>query len=399
VRDNARLDDLCWIQSGGTPRRGQSGFFGGSVPWAKISDLDAVDGVVRVTEEQVTEAGLAAIGNRLVPPGTVLLAMYGSVGKTAVAGVPLSMNQAILGIQVRDQRRLDGGYLQHWLKSIQPQLIQSANGVTQQNISATAVRALRISLPPLAQQRRIAALLDRADAVRRKREESRRLVDELLRSVFLEMFGDPVRNEKGWEVVPAREVVADIRYGTAKKANTDGRGLPILRMNNITYSGDLDLSDLKSVELAERERTQCTVARGDLLFNRTNSPELVGKIAIWDRDEEYAFAGYLVRVRLKNQFALPEYVSAALNSQSGKALLRSTAKPSNNMSNISASAFGGLWIPLPPLTLQQQFQNLDQKLKACLARRIERAEGLSERLNSVLRQDSLASRSKAGSSE
>ncbi len=169
VRRGMRLEELCVIQSGGTPRRGNASYYGGGIPWAKISDLNAYDGLVRALKSQ--HAGGSGVDRG--PPragGHVLLAMYGSVGKTAVG--PMSLNQAILGIQVKLPEQLDKGYLLHWLQSIQEQLLLSANGVTQQNISATAVRALRIPLPPIAEQRRIAELLDRADAVRRKRRRA-----------------------------------------------------------------------------------------------------------------------------------------------------------------------------------------------------------------------------------
>lgn len=296
---------------------------------------------------------------------------------------------------------VDRGFLFHWLRqpSVVAHVSAEATGVNLPRISPKRLLELQVPLPPLTEQRRIAALLDRADAVRRKRKESRRLVDKLLRSVFLEMFGDPVRNEKGWEVVTARQVILDTQYGTATRANSEGRGLPILRMNNITYSGQIDLSDLKSVELSERDLNKFTVRCGDLLFNRTNSPELVGKTAVWDRDGDYAFAGYLVRVRLNNRLALPEYVSAVLNSESGKSMLRSVAKPSINMSNISASDFGRLRIPLPPLALQERFQKAERQVRTRLAVSFQVAESSSERLTNVLQQGALTDLSKSSLGE
>src|SRR5206468_12602768 len=155
--------------------------------------------------------------------------------------------------------------------------------------------AVRVPVPPLPEQRRIAAILDKADAIRRKREQGIRLTEELLRSVFLEMFGDPSTNPKGWPIRSMADVVQETQYGTAARSNGDEQGMPVLRMNNITYGGEIDLSDLKCCEISEAERPQYTVRKDDLLFNRTNSPELVGKTAVWDRHDAYAYAGYLVR--------------------------------------------------------------------------------------------------------
>lgn len=97
------LGDLCDIQSGGTPSRAGSGLFGGDIPWAKISDLEASDGTLTQTEESITERGLEAIRGRLFPEGTLLFAIYGSIGKMAFAGCETSCNQAILGSKLIDQ--------------------------------------------------------------------------------------------------------------------------------------------------------------------------------------------------------------------------------------------------------------------------------------------------------
>jgi type I restriction enzyme S subunit len=220
------------------------------------------------------------------------------------------------------------------------------------------LRRSRIAFPPIREQRRIVALLNKADGIRRKRRESIGLLEEFLRSAFLEMFGDPVRNEKGWEVVAIGDVTTDTQYGTSAKANSEGLGLPVLRMGNITVNGAIDLTDMKWCEIAQGDLAAYTVQRGDLLFNRTNSPELVGKAALWERGDPYAFAGYLVRVRFDHQRALPEFVSAFLNSAQGKRMLLFRAKPSNNMSNISASELRRLPIPLPPLAEQRRFAKL-----------------------------------------
>ena len=195
------LGKICILHSGGTPRRSNNKYYGGNIPWAKIADLDTENGIVVDTEEYITVEGLQAINNRIFPKGSILLAMYGSIGKLAIAGRDISCNQAILGIQIKDKEHLDINYLRLWLTSIRATLEFQGRGVTQQNISKSIVEKLEIPLPPLEEQRRIAAILDKADGVRRKRKEAIRLTEELLKSTFLEMFGDPVTNPKGWEIV------------------------------------------------------------------------------------------------------------------------------------------------------------------------------------------------------
>lgn len=289
---------------------------------------------------------------------------------------------------LRPGRDVDPQYLFYsvWNNSFRRTAERSFTGTAgQKRLPASFLETYKIPLPPLAEQRRIAAVLDKVDGIRRKQRESLRLVDEFLRSAFLEMFGDPLRNEKGWEVRRLVDVVQDAQYGTSQKANSDGRGTPTIRMNNLTPSGDIDLSELKWSEIPDPYLPKYTVRRGDVLFNRTNSPELVGKTAVWDRDEEYAFAGYLVRLRLDENRMLPHYLSGFLNSAYGKQLLFATARPSINMSNISASTLLQLRIPVPPLMHQKRYFSLIEAVREARHKRQE-ALNESERLFSALSQ-------------
>ncbi|PKM36870.1 MAG: hypothetical protein CVV06_08810 [Gammaproteobacteria bacterium HGW-Gammaproteobacteria-10] len=228
------LSEVCSVQSGGTPSRKNEEYWGGAIPWAKISDLEASgDGYIQTTEENITEAGLKAIRGRIFDDDTLLFAMYGSVGKTAIVKGDIATNQAILGIKPQSEK-LDLKYLRHWLASQQQKFEQDAQGVAQKNLSAGYIRELEIPLPPLPEQKRIAVILDKADAIRRKRQQAIQLADEFLRSVFLDMFGDPVTNPKGFPLGTIRDLTESANYGTSAKASeTDGE-FPILRMGNIT---------------------------------------------------------------------------------------------------------------------------------------------------------------------
>ncbi len=129
-------------------------------------------------------------------------------------------------------------------------------------------------------------------------------------------------------------------------------------MNNLGYDGVWDLFNLKHVALAGADQEKYTVRPGDLLFNRTNSPELVGKAGVWELDKPFAFAGYLIRVRFDEKPVLPDYVSGYLNSVPGKWYLFDRAKPSNTMSNFSASMFAEIPLGVPPLPLQNGWKAL-----------------------------------------
>jgi type I restriction enzyme S subunit len=170
-------------------------------------------------------------------------------------------------------------------------------------------------------------------------------------------------------MVELGDVVEESQYGTSTKANDNGNGIPILRMNNITYSGSLDLRDLKHVQLPDPEHERYCVRTGDLLFNRTNSQELVGKMAVWNREECFAFAGYLVRMRLRRSDADPSFVAAWFNTPQMKALLRSRAKPSINMSNINATEILKFPLVLPPLEDQRRIAEVLDRAEALRAKR------------------------------
>lgn len=183
------------MKSGGTPSRKNPSFYEGDIPWAKISDLESSpDGYIYDTEEHISQEGLDAIRNRFFPEGTLFLAMYGSVGKTAISKIPLSTNQAILGINIEENEKLDLQYLQYWFRTIRKRLLNRAVGGTLQNISLGIVKELEIPLPPLPTQKKIAAILDAADAYRQKTKALIAKYDELTQSLFLDMFGDPVTN-------------------------------------------------------------------------------------------------------------------------------------------------------------------------------------------------------------
>jgi type I restriction enzyme S subunit len=209
--ERVKLDILCKMNSGGTPSRKNLSFYSGDIPWAKISDIEAADGgIVIGTEEHLTDSGLSAINNRIFESGTLLLAMYGSVGKVAFAGTKMSTNQAILGINIKDTNILDYSYLKYWFQTIKAQLLDRAVGGTLQNISLGIVKELEIPLPPIATQKRIAEILDAADALRHKEQELLKKYDELAQAIFIDMFGDPVKNDKGWNISALEELCIDI---------------------------------------------------------------------------------------------------------------------------------------------------------------------------------------------
>ena len=133
-------------------------------------------------------------------------------------------------------------------------------------------------------------------------------------------------------------------------------------MNNITYEGALDLTDVKTIDIPDDELPKCTVRRGDVLFNRTNSKELVGKTCVYDRDEMMVLAGFVIRVRLKEEFMLPEFLSAFLNTDFSKQMLLNLCKTAIGQANINAQELQNMGIYLPPVDIQRAFVSFKQQL-------------------------------------
>ena len=249
----------------------------------------------------------------------------------------------------------DGKYLYYYLKTLR---------ITDAGYSRhfKFLKEASILLPEnYDDQIRIAKILIRAESLIVKRKESIKALDELLKSVFLEMFGDPVRNEKGWERVIIRDLIKEAKYGTSKSA--EGGKYKYLRMNNITNEGYWNFSNLKYIEIEDSEKEKYVLKKNDLVFNRTNSKELVGKTAVYSSDEEVIIAGYLIRVRTKTNVN-PWYIWGYLNSKAGKLRLFNLCRNIVGMANINAQELQDIPILKPPLPLQNQFAAIVEKVES-----------------------------------
>ncbi len=238
-----------------------------------------------------------------------------------------------------------------------------------------------IELPDITAQKYIVRLLSKSKNIIAHRQQQLQKLDELVKARFVEMFGAYPLNPMGWKKGTIRDVVADVRYGSSRPA-VDGGKYPYLRMNNITYGGELDLSDVKRIDVPGNELEKCTVRRGDVLFNRTNSKELVGKTCVYDRDEMMVLAGFVIRVRV-NDLVLPEFLSAFLNTEFSKRTLLGMCKAAIGQANINAQEMQSIGIYIPPIELQKefvQFKNQTDKSKAAVQKALDEAQLLFDSL-------------------
>ena len=349
------------VTKGTTPTSLKKDFVSDGVPFLRINNLD--NGIIDYSNILYIDDDTNKLLKRsVIKSGDFLLTIAGTIGKTAIVpdDAPLmNCNQAIAILRVKEN--LDKDYLKFWLNTTdaQSQIAGAKVTATISNLSLGQIKELKIPLPPLKEQKRIAAILDKADAIRRKRQQAIDLTDQLLRSVFLDMFGDPVTNPKGYKLGKIEDLLSSVNYGTSAKAGEEG-AYPILRMNNITYEGGWNFDSLKYIDMTEKNLKKYTAESGDILFNRTNSKELVGKTAVFREAEPYVFAGYLVRSKV-NSLAAPEYISSFLNSVYGKRVLRGMCKSIVGMANINAKEYQSIKILIPPIKEQQKYAAIVSK--------------------------------------
>lgn len=371
-----KLKDCCTVVGGATPKRNIAEYWDSDdIPWVTPKDISNLNNkYLDDAPEYISQKGFDKCATHMLPKGAVLLTSRAPIGNLAIATKPMCTNQGFKSLV--PNKGVCNEYIYYCLLAYSSKLQALGNGATFKEVSKKVVEEFEIPLPPLDEQKRIAKILDKADAIRQKRKQAIALADDFLRGVFLDMFGDPVTNPKGFPVGKIGDLVDSAKYGSSAKASeTDGE-YPILRMGNLTYQGGLDFTELKYIDLDATEEAKYLVHKGDLLFNRTNSKELVGKTAVYDRDRPMAFAGYLVRVRA-NEDGNNYYISGYLNSTHGKQTLQGMCKSIVGMANINAKELQSIRILRPPVALQRDYEVLVKAVKKSLEKHLDSEKELS----------------------
>jgi type I restriction enzyme S subunit len=350
------LGQLTRVSGGSTPARVNDAYWKGDIPWVTPTDLPPPgESIIDVldTTDLITQDGLNSCSASLLPPGTVLFSSRATIGKIGIAGVPLVTNQGFANFTPKPG--VDSKYLAYTLRYFTPQIAALAGSTTFKEVNRSALRKFQIPTPPLSEQKRIVEFLDKADALWRKRTEADAIAQRVLPALFIKMFGDPVSNPMGWTIGVLGDFIAKTQYGISARADRDESNIAILRMNNIDSRGQIDLSDLKYISVDETTLAKYRLMPGDILFNRTNSKELVGKTGLWKGEREAIPASYLIRVQVKRDRVMPEFVWAYMNSRHVKQLLLEKARRAIGMANINATELRSLPVPVPDMVLQERF--------------------------------------------
>ena len=365
-----KLRDICYINSGGTPSRSNLKFYQGTIPWAKISDIEnAKKGIILDTVEKISADGLKSIRNKIFPKGTLLFAMYGSIGKMAFAGKELSTNQAILGIRPKNEKQLHLQYLKIWLERNKQKLINQGRGVALKNLSATMIRNIDIDLPPIDDQIRIATILSRAEAMIAKRKESIRLLDDLVRSVFLEMFGDPLRNEKEWNLKRLGNSIK-IKHGYAFKSEfffENGKYILLTPGNFFENGGYKNRGDKQKYYIGEIP-SEYILNKGDLLIAMTEqAPGLLGSPIIVPESNQFLHNQRLGLVVFNKEYFCSHFLFHLFNSKKIKDMIHKKAT-GLKVRHTSPKKIEALMVYSPPLPLQTKFAQIVEKVESIKSR-------------------------------
>lgn len=193
-----KLGDLVSIKGGGTPSKKVDEYWSGDIPWASVKDLKSRE--LSTTEDTITPLGVQKSATNVVPRGTIIVPTRMALGKVAITACEMAINQDLKAIFINDEEVLNKAFFMRFLESKAKYIEGEGKGATVKGITLDFLKNLDVPLPPIDEQKRIAAILDKVDDIRQKRKQAIALADDFLRSVFLDMFGDPVTNPKGWEV-------------------------------------------------------------------------------------------------------------------------------------------------------------------------------------------------------
>ena len=320
--------------------------------------------------------------SRIAKKDDILLSVRAPVGPVNLAPYECCIGRGLASIRAK-KGFAEQQYLWFFFKQLEPLLSNRGQGSTFTAINRAELNGIRIPLPPLSEQLRIVEILDQADALRKKRAEADAKAERILPALFYKMFGDPATNPMGWEKGILGDVIIDTQYGISTKANTKGEGLPILRMNNIDIAGHINLKDIKYVVLKKKEQEKYALKAGDILFNRTNSKELVGKTGLWRGEMIAVPASYLIRIRIDKCRVLPEYVWTYMNTPFIKQTLLNKSRRAIGMANINAKELRVFPFMIPDIDMQEDFAKQVNEINK-LKLQIEKSSSFIEELFSTL---------------
>jgi type I restriction enzyme, S subunit len=351
------LGELITIQGGGTPDRQNPDYWCGNIPWASVKDLKNVR--LESTQEFITKKGVENSATNVIPAGTVIVATRMAVGRACINIMPVAINQDLKALFCSP--KLLPKYLLWFLTWASNKLENQATGATVKGITINALNELKIPFPPLEEQRRIAAILDKASAIRSKRFEAIRLTEELLRAVFLDMFGDPVTNPKGWEIKKLEDITTKITDGVHLRPQYTQTGIPFISVKDIT-TGKLRFEDCKFISEEEHQKytKRCKPEFGDILYTKVGAT--YGRPALVNVYDEFSLYVSVCLIKPIRNLVRPEFLreimaTPAVKQQADKSI-KGIGVPDLHLNMIKKFV-----LPVPELKIQDEFLKKTEKIQ------------------------------------
>jgi type I restriction enzyme S subunit len=385
-----KASEIAKIVGGGTPKsHDETNFSENGIPWITPADLTGYDKkYISRGRRDLSQKGLETSGARLLPKGSVLFSSRAPIGYCVIAENPISTNQGFKSLVLNENALPE--YIQYYLIATREYAKSIASGTTFLELSGSRMAHYPIPLPPLEEQRRIVAKLDvllgRNKAGRQELSAATQLIKRQRQAVLAQAFSGELTADWREEMnitfgknIELGTVTTSLAYGTSAKSQAEG-DVPVLRMGNI-QNCFIDWSDLVYTSDAS-EIKKYALRKGDVLFNRTNSPELVGKTALYRGEREAIYAGYIIRIRCNSEL-LPEYLNYCLNSPMGREYCWQVKSDGVSQSNINAKKLAAFTFTLPSLEEQRE---IVRRIEAAFARidegeqAIKQAFTLAERL-------------------
>jgi type I restriction enzyme S subunit len=289
-------------------------------------------------------------------PGDIIMSIRATIGTKVVGDRVYCLGRGVAGL--RAKKGLDQNYLWHWLTHAEPVLASKGRGATFPQVSRSDISSLQIPILPFNEQKRIAAILDKADQLRQKRRQAIALLDSLTQSIFLEMFGDPVGNPMSWDDRFILSDVADIGSGITKGRPARGqatRSVPYLAVANV-QDRSLNLKLVKQIEATEDEISRYRLLKDDLLVTEGGDPDKLGRGTLWsDELPEAIHQNHIFRIRVKDSRISPLFANWLISSERGKRYFLRSAKQTTGVASINKTQLSNFPILLPPFDLQLEF--------------------------------------------
>ncbi|EMJ7183971.1 restriction endonuclease subunit S, partial [Acinetobacter baumannii] len=349
------LGELVDFKGGGTPSRNVEEYWGNSIPWATVKDLN--EGITLTeTQEFISELGLKNSASNLIAKGTIIIPTRMALGKVVISEIDVAINQDLKAVFVKDKETLDVKYLLRFLESNKENIASMGKGATVKGITLDQLKAIKIPLQPLAEQRRIAAILDKADELRQKRQQVIEKLDQLLQATFIDMFGDPVSNPKGWDVYKLKSLTSKIGSGSTPKGGDSSYkndGISLIRSLNI-YDGEFSYKNLAFIDQEQANKLKNVILQpNDVLLNITGAS--VARCCIVPKEVLPARVNQHVSILRIKENAIPEFLEALLISKPMKLHLLKISGAGATREALTKLQLQELEIIVPPLEIQNEF--------------------------------------------